>query len=223
MLARQQVAAVAAAAAARGDHTPRVGGYSFVKATPSPAPIGSSTPGPSDTDSIDGGDGRINPDELMTWGEIDSTPLSIPSDSLQFTMPPQQRRERVAERLQNRASRSFRTRSGVKRQSATPGAGSTPKEKLLTSAASTGSSRPGSSSAWSRTRAAEEMSPAASALLGKVSTKKTSFLSSASGSTHRIMDQSPIVTPLLGGKRKRPEIDLAEKAKEVSTSGLLKL
>ncbi|CAG8719810.1 3028_t:CDS:2 [Cetraspora pellucida] len=77
-------------------HTPRVGGYSFVSATPSPNPS------------------QIDTSELMTWGMIEGSPLLIGGDQTpgpSFQLPPTPRREIIGMNLSSNASRSIRKRN----------------------------------------------------------------------------------------------------------------
>ncbi|KAF0374113.1 protein DGCR14-like [Gigaspora margarita] len=76
--------------------TPRVGGYSFVSATPSPNPS------------------QIDTSELMTWGMIEGSPLLIGGDQTpgpSFQLPPTPRREIIGMNLSSNASRSIRKRN----------------------------------------------------------------------------------------------------------------
>lgn len=77
---------------------PHVGGYSFVSATPSPAPHRD-----------------VDPSDLMTWGMIEGTPLLVDSGGDHggpaFKMAPTPRREVVGMKLSERASKSLRSRA----------------------------------------------------------------------------------------------------------------
>nr|CAG8528927.1 16049_t:CDS:2 [Entrophospora candida] len=76
--------------------TPRVGGYSFVPATPSPNPS------------------QIDSSELMTWGMVEGTPLLIGGDQTPgpaFHLPPTSRREIIGMELSSNASRNMRKRN----------------------------------------------------------------------------------------------------------------
>ncbi|KAF9942055.1 hypothetical protein BGZ65_011356 [Modicella reniformis] len=82
--------------------TPRVGGYSFVSSTPTPS-------------MSQMGD---DPD-MMTWGTIEDEPLLISSGVSDagpspFKLPPTSRRELIAQRLQEKASKRFRENSSLK-------------------------------------------------------------------------------------------------------------
>ncbi|CAG8542235.1 2946_t:CDS:2 [Acaulospora morrowiae] len=77
-------------------NTPRVGGYSFVSATPSPNPS------------------QFDSSELMTWGTIEGSPLLIGGDQTPgptFQLPPTPRREIIGMNLSNSASRNIRKRN----------------------------------------------------------------------------------------------------------------
>ncbi|KAJ3045445.1 hypothetical protein HK097_001218 [Rhizophlyctis rosea] len=101
------------------DGQPKVAGYSFVAATPSPAPHRD-----------------INPDEVMTWGFIEGTPLLVDSGTEagegggdgggpKFSMPETPRREVVGIRMAERAGRNMRERSRI--SSGGVGGGVTPR------------------------------------------------------------------------------------------------
>ncbi|KAJ3044708.1 DiGeorge syndrome critical region protein 14 [Rhizophlyctis rosea] len=80
---------------------PKVAGFGFVAATPSPAPHRD-----------------IDPEELMTWGFIEGTPLLVDSGGdhsvggPRFSMPPTPRREVVGMKLSEKAGKSLRARTG---------------------------------------------------------------------------------------------------------------
>ncbi|KAG0229143.1 DiGeorge syndrome critical region protein 14 [Mortierella sp. GBA43] len=82
--------------------TPKVGGYSFVSSTPSPSMS------------------QMGEDpDMLTWGAIEDEPLLISSgidDSgpSPFKLPPTPRRELIAQRLQEKASKRFRENSSLK-------------------------------------------------------------------------------------------------------------
>ncbi|KAI8924593.1 nuclear protein Es2-domain-containing protein [Entophlyctis helioformis] len=87
------------------DDSPRVAGFGFVAATPSPAP------------HVD-----IDPSQLLTWGSIEGTPMLVDSGmdhrgsgsgGATFKLPPTPRREEVAMRLSERAAKSLRRRSEI--------------------------------------------------------------------------------------------------------------
>ncbi|CAG8548934.1 7630_t:CDS:2 [Paraglomus brasilianum] len=76
--------------------TPKVGGYAFVSATPSPAPS------------------QLDSSELMTWGTIEGSPLLISGDQTPgraFQLPPTPRREIIGMALSSSASRNIRKRT----------------------------------------------------------------------------------------------------------------
>ncbi|KAL1925580.1 uncharacterized protein VTP21DRAFT_463 [Calcarisporiella thermophila] len=82
--------------------SPDVAGYNLVSATPalSPSDLGGMTP-------------------LMTWGTVEGSPLLISGGETpgqQFKLPPQSRRDLIAAKLSDRASKSIRKRA----QSRTP-------------------------------------------------------------------------------------------------------
>ncbi|KAF9152401.1 hypothetical protein BG015_005300 [Linnemannia schmuckeri] len=82
--------------------TPKVAGFSFVSSTPSPSM------------SMMGDD-----PEMMTWGTIEDEPLLI-SSGVQasgpspFKLPPTPRRELIAQKLSEKASKSFRAGSSLR-------------------------------------------------------------------------------------------------------------
>ncbi|KAJ3220891.1 DiGeorge syndrome critical region protein 14 [Clydaea vesicula] len=110
------------------DTLPKVQGYGFVSATPSPAP-----------------NRDIDPEELMTWGFIDSTPLLMDSggdhSGPKFQMPQTPRREVIGSKLSEKASKNIRKRAGLTKEAtpklrsgwtsdSTPGRGYSPYTKL---------------------------------------------------------------------------------------------
>ncbi|RHZ72252.1 hypothetical protein Glove_243g44 [Diversispora epigaea] len=97
-------AATAAAATVSGTNidstsesdTPRVGGYGFVSATPSPSPS------------------QFDSSELMTWGVIEGSPQLLGGDQTPgrtFQLPPTPRREIIGMNLSSTASRNIRKRN----------------------------------------------------------------------------------------------------------------
>ncbi|KAG0347615.1 hypothetical protein BG004_007376 [Podila humilis] len=83
--------------------TPRVNGYGFVSSTP--------TPSMSQME---------NDPEMMTWGTIEDEPLlissGITSTPSPFKLPPTPRRELIAQKLAEKASKSFRDNSTLRAQ-----------------------------------------------------------------------------------------------------------
>ncbi|KAK3833811.1 MAG: nuclear protein DGCR14 [Linnemannia elongata] len=82
--------------------TPKVAGFSFVSSTPSPS---MSTMG--------------DDPEMMTWGTIEDEPLLISSGVQSsgpspFKLPPTPRRELIAQKLSEKASKSFRAGSSLR-------------------------------------------------------------------------------------------------------------
>ncbi|KAF9177864.1 DiGeorge syndrome critical region protein 14 [Haplosporangium sp. Z 767] len=82
--------------------SPKVAGYGFVSSTPSPSMS------------------QMGDDpEMMTWGTIEDEPLLISSgidatDSSPFKLPPTPRRELIAQKLTEKASKSFRQGSSLR-------------------------------------------------------------------------------------------------------------
>ncbi|KAF9970438.1 DiGeorge syndrome critical region protein 14 [Actinomortierella ambigua] len=98
--------------------TPSVNGYKFVSSTPSPAMS------------------QLGDDpELLTWGTIEDEPLLIssgvsPSGASHFKLPPTPRRELIAQKLTEKASRTFREKTTLRAQVfSSPSTSSTPLEK----------------------------------------------------------------------------------------------
>ncbi|KAF9960791.1 DiGeorge syndrome critical region protein 14 [Mortierella alpina] len=162
----------------QGTDSPKVAGYGFVSSTPSPSMS------------------QMGDDpEMMTWGTIEDEPLLISSgiDSSSpspFKLPPTPRRELIAQRLSEKASKSFREGSSLRSkvfstpsssalamyQSAFGGTTPTPRFNSPYSAVSPSPYRNGPSASGSRPgrmgspnpRArAEMLSPAAKSLLDK--------------------------------------------------------
>lgn len=82
--------------------TPKVNGYGFVSSTP--------TPSMSQME---------NDPEMMTWGTIEDEPLLISSGVIStgpspFKLPPTPRRELIAQKLSEKASKSFRDSSSLR-------------------------------------------------------------------------------------------------------------
>ena len=81
-----------------GPDTPIMNGYGFVPAAPSPAPHRD-----------------IDPSELMTWGDIEGTPLLLDSGGDKtgpsFRLPPTPRRDEIGKRLSEQASRNIAKRA----------------------------------------------------------------------------------------------------------------
>ncbi|KAJ3074747.1 DiGeorge syndrome critical region protein 14 [Quaeritorhiza haematococci] len=93
---------------------PRINGYGFVAATPSPAPHRD-----------------IDPSELMTWGFIEGTPLLMGSGADQtpgpsFKIPPTPKREEIGLKLSEMASKNLRKRATGKESFVGVGGGTTP-------------------------------------------------------------------------------------------------
>ncbi|KAG0031222.1 DiGeorge syndrome critical region protein 14 [Podila clonocystis] len=83
-------------------NTPKVNGYGFVSSTP--------TPSMSQME---------NDPEMMTWGTIEDEPLLISSGIAStgpspFKLPPTPRRELIAQKLSEKASKSFRDSSSLR-------------------------------------------------------------------------------------------------------------
>ncbi|KAF9572228.1 DiGeorge syndrome critical region protein 14 [Mortierella alpina] len=77
--------------------SPKVAGYGFVSSTPSPSMS------------------QLGDDpEMMTWGTIEDEPLLISSGPSPFKLPPTPRRELIAQRLSEKASKSFREGSSLR-------------------------------------------------------------------------------------------------------------
>ncbi|KAG0226478.1 DiGeorge syndrome critical region protein 14 [Actinomortierella wolfii] len=98
--------------------TPSVNGYKFVSSTPSPAMS------------------QLGDDpELLTWGTIEDEPLLISSGVASsapsnFRLPPTPRRELIAQKLTEKASKSFREKTNLRAQVfASPSSSSTPLAK----------------------------------------------------------------------------------------------
>ncbi|KAM3583018.1 hypothetical protein VKS41_004774 [Umbelopsis sp. WA50703] len=91
---------------------PEFSGYSLVPETPSINPSGMNTP-------------------LMTWGEIEGTPLLITGSETpgpnNFRLPQPSRREELGHKLSERASKSYRTRMSNKQANKITKGGLTPK------------------------------------------------------------------------------------------------
>ncbi|KAJ2958500.1 hypothetical protein NQZ79_g5912 [Umbelopsis isabellina] len=91
---------------------PEFGGYSLVPETPSINPSSMNTP-------------------LMTWGEIEGTPLLITGSETpgpnNFRLPQPSRREELGHKLSERASKSYRTRMSNKQANKITKGGLTPK------------------------------------------------------------------------------------------------
>jgi hypothetical protein len=196
MVARQQAALYNAPTSVSS--TPRVHGYSFVKATPSPAP----------------GQDNINPDDFMTWGEIESTPLSVRDDGPQFTLPAVPRRQVIASKLQDQASRSFRKRTGSERRGT---GGESP---------GTWGNTPGGTVQQGNSVRAAAMSPAASLLLSKLNKEKagSSIMTGAAGSFKRMTSYptaTSSATPVEVVVNKKRRTDMPKDV-DVDTSGLMK-
>jgi hypothetical protein len=168
-----------------------------VKATPSPAP------------GID----HINPDDFMTWGEIESTPIVVGDDGPQFTMSDVPRRQMIASQLQDQASRSFRKRTGAGSERRGTG-GETPGAWGTT---------PGGKSSHGHSVRAAAMSPAAAALLGKLTGKgiaSSSIMTGVAGSFKRMTSYPTNATPVETVVNKKRRTDMP-KDQDVDTSGLL--
>ncbi|KAG0252024.1 hypothetical protein DFQ27_008320 [Actinomortierella ambigua] len=104
--------------AGKDDETPSVNGYKFVSSTPSPAMS------------------QLEDDpDLLTWGTIEDEPLLISSGlatsgSSNFKLPPTPRRELIAQKLTEKASKSFRDRTTLRAQVfSSPSSSSTPLAK----------------------------------------------------------------------------------------------
>jgi len=91
---------------------PEFGGYNLVPESPSINPSSMSTP-------------------LMTWGEIEGTPLLITGSETpgpnSFRLPQPSRREQLGHKLSERASKSYRTRSAAQQSGKVSKAGLTPR------------------------------------------------------------------------------------------------
>jgi hypothetical protein len=149
----------------------------------------------------------------MTWGEIASTPLVVRDDGPQFALPPVPRRQIIASQLQDKASRSFRKRTGSDRRGT---GGDTPSSAWGTT--------PGGRVLQGNSVRAAAMSPAASALLGKLSGKgnaSSSIMTSVAGSFKRMTSYPTNATPVETVVNKKRRTDLPKDV-EVDTSGLLK-
>ncbi|KAI9193544.1 nuclear protein Es2-domain-containing protein [Polychytrium aggregatum] len=134
----------------------KVQGYSFVAATPSPAPHKD-----------------VDPEELMTWGMIEGTPLLLDSGadhggSRSFQLPPTPRRDMIGMKLAEKASKNIIKRQGG--GSVSKHRGSTTPKPVHGVSSGSGSATPSLSPATQRGRM---MSPAAQHLLRKTQINRT--------------------------------------------------
>ncbi|KAI7829002.1 nuclear protein Es2-domain-containing protein [Gamsiella multidivaricata] len=180
--------------------SPKVAGYGFVSSTPTPSMS------------------QMGDDpEMMTWGTIEDEPLLISSgvsDSgpSPFKLPPTSRRELIAQRLTEKASKSFRENSSLKAkvfaspslsalseyQRAVGGSTPTPRFNAPYNAVSTpGRETPGGRNSRSSARMsspnprarADMLSPAGKRLLDKARS------SSSRGADHQLRSSYGSVTP----------------------------
>lgn len=146
--------------------TPRVGGYSFVDAVPSPTP-----------DQL----GKGGMKQLMTYGKLGATPVPLTEvKEGPFKIPQTPHREQLALNMARKASKSLAGRHGVQlptlAKDAAKRLGLTPKDQSTPFGGSMKGTPRGSS-----TPTSEGLSPAAKSLLGKTGQGR-SVLNSARGS-----------------------------------------
>ncbi|KAG0339344.1 DiGeorge syndrome critical region protein 14 [Podila horticola] len=168
--------------------TPKVNGYGFVSSTP--------TPSMSQME---------NDPEMMTWGTIEDEPLLISSGISStgpspFKLPPTPRRELIAQKLSEKASKSFRDSSSLRAKvfsSPTTSAlakyhnamgGDTPTPRFSAYPYATGSPTPYRKTPGSTSKSERMASPSPRARAAMLSPAAQSLLNRAKGNRSRDAD-----------------------------------
>lgn len=183
--------------------TPKVNGFGFVSAVPSPRP---EEAGPSEMR------------QLMTWGKVQGTPIVVRTDEepaaefYPFKIPEASRRERIGSRLSSAASRSIRLRQGGKTHSSSIMASPLGRQAASSSTPQALGAGWGSIGSLTQRTRRPDLSPAARTLLDR--TSSISRLTTSAGATGATTPSSvsrktrtSLGTKLLGESRGRETRD----------------